>query len=495
MRKSIILFVLLSYNIVIAQVYQLNQDKILADKEQLLGYIKKEFKNPLSVSFSLSNLLTFEEKIKIKDDNFFNQLKDSIQKDPQNIDMLITMATYCRETGDKKTSKHYFEESMKLLQTKSTIQDSMAHYLKLCAVKDELNHDFYKEIKILMDLGASTIIEKGNKYNLFLFMALMYHKKFDSIKRDAIYLLDSKAENPEYVYLFLLISLFYETFDKPKEIDFGLLDKYSKLYRDNKGIQDIRKLANLLPLFIKFNSFEFDRSKLFFPFSKKEYRDLDNIKKWLENTTVKKRFSSFSTHKYLGLIYFLKNDRKKAIYHYQKSIASLPEEQKSIKNLEEIYDQLFTLYSVEKDDENSKKITQQRIELVKGHDKLIAVEYHKLALMYFEKENFEESYYWCSKARDKDLTNPDVLLLMAYFEFKKGMQTLALEYYMQKAIENADSQAKAYTVSLQLGIYSMITGDLDTAMQMFSQATEYTENTEEKEYIQALIKKYFIAIQ
>lgn len=497
-KYLLILFIAFSTQIVVSQTYTFKKKFTPTEEKEFLGMTKEIFIIDNNISYS-TNTLDAITKIKDIKNILFNgayleKAKAKLAKDSLDAFALNDLGNYHNKNGDPSLAKKYFTKSLANLN------------LKKFKTKDSAQFYSYRSL-LKFNLGkeddAMTDLEKGLKINptdtiamTFYPLMLIQKKDFTKAKSVCINALEKKNDNPQLAFLYLNLSFMFESLEvimdlsKKKEnlaknydefYDIKTIKKYTELYKDNLEVQNLKKTAEVMTLYVKMMLFEKsdgDDARIFFNFTATDKKRINELIVEFKELVSTEKINSFSGNKSLALLYFFLEDKEKAIECAKKAVTLFPDKQRTSDfNPNDSYDLLLTLYHFKKDISNFKKTLEEKI-LKSAEFEKNTNDYINMGYLYLYEKDYEQSEVWCKKAREIDPDNFKALCLLAHLKFLNSSDLG--EFYLQQAARQVKNESDNYSIGLQSSIYMILKGLPENAKVAFDNIEISRKMFEEK---------------
>ncbi|WP_310556556.1 hypothetical protein [Flavobacterium sp.] len=496
MKYSKLFILLFITHVIYSQTYSIKKTFNQSDKKDFLGMTKRIFgmNNELSYNISSNDITkSFTEMSSNTnyDENYLKKINSNLKKDSLNALVINDFGNYYRSKGNTALAKEYFTKSYNNLSIKHFAKDSAFYYsfrgvLKMNLEKEDAISDIEKSLKINPNDSIAMV---------FYPMLLIQKGEFEKSKKLCINSLENEGKMTSFAFLMLNMTVFFEKFQflmtenlditkrlKNKNthydqlIDYKIIDKYYAQYGSKPEIKNIRKMSDILGLMLKFSTFESAKNdEVILEYNNYEISKIKNLENYFLNGLTKKTLNKYSAYKSLGFTNFLLKNNKQAIEYYKKAIQIFPSSKKTSDfNLTEAYNMLITLYGLEKDDLNFKKILEEKIK-IQELDVKYSNDYLKLAKCHLYEKHYDNAEEWCNKARAIEPNNHKTLQLLAHLNYINGNLFLG-QHYINDAMKNAFNDDDNYNIIMQFAVYNILDNKPNEVIQNFETARKLLGN-------------------
>jgi len=477
---------------------------------ELLEKARSIFEIDPSISYTFSNYDALASLSGLKDktsyDEAYKHKYDSLHKvDPANPLYLNELANYYNYHGQSSLAESYFKWAYESMDLKYFDKDTAQFYSFRGVIRANLKdesafEDFEKSLEI-------------NPYDsiamVFYPMALVQRGEYAKVKLICEKALQSKSGDPVLPYLYLGLTQIYEPYmnhmaeitksPKLKQtyakkeytslIDMALIDKYTEMYKDNKTITNMRPMFDVFAIAFKiiFSDMSVGPDKLEIYYTKKEKQKLHSLIEWFSNSEKQQTLNAFSVYKNLGFIYFLLNERDKAILSFDTAVDLFPVNKGTETfSTEECYSGLLFMYFAKKDTVGIKNTLLRKI---KSADRKLIADYNAIAYFYYYYEyDLDKAWEWALKAREIELKDFKSSLLLLHLSYLKHRTDL-MDMYFKDVNESLTSNYDLKDLGLLASIYALLGSDAPKAYQFFNEV-QNAMGDERCEECDEIIKEY-----
>jgi tetratricopeptide (TPR) repeat protein len=487
MTKKKLLYVLLLLPVcamTYGQTYQMKTPFDIKQKMEILNLAKEVFDINANLSYNISTHdpvanfsgLADQEPYDV---NYFQKQKKLWEADSLNPICANNLGNYYNFHEKYDSAALFFRKSIDKLNIKYFNNDSafylsMRGMLKLNLGRENPIADFDQALKINTNDSIA---------RLFYPLLLMNNQDFKKATEVCIRMLEDPKADPVFPYVMLITSELggsfatkiqeanadekirasYANTDYDKLLNFALIDKYAEKYKTNNEVRSTRYMADIFALTVKLAFFqEVNKPESVFPYTVNEKARLAFLEKTFLVPAMRNELNPYTLNKCLGFVYFMQQQKDKAIVVFKEAIKAFPESKKwQYFNPAEMYDALSAVYFINKDTARFVQILIDKIAAEPGGKKEVN-DYFFVAEHYLRADDLKKAEEWANKGVEVNANNFDILRLLAHLNFLNGKSDL-VQSYADKAIKLAQTNQQQYNLALQFAFYQLFNGDATSA--------------------------------
>ena len=484
-----LIIILISFNKTYGQHCEMKKQLSPDEKKELLNISKKIFNSPGGIKYSISTEYTESSFSKINNgtnkNSSLEELENGLSKDSLNPAILFRLGLHYSEEDSLFLANRYFEKAYNNINHPGYHgKDSSAFY----AMKGFLEYRL-KYKNAFIDFEKALSINPNTPLALPMYSGfLMSSGRFSELKKMSMNALDQKCIDPVLPYICLIWSAIFETgFSIQKEIqekdlnrvdyrkkdfnqlfDFSLIEKYGKSSKRKNEMKNARCMADILALEAKIFVFEKrDNDEPIMEYTQNDLKRLEELKKWLIESSKKNKMNEYSVNFNLGHVYYMLNKQEDAIASFNKAIEIFPLPKRSnLFDPNASFEGLLTIFYCKNDTTNFRLTIQKKI-AAEVADIDLAEDYRNMAFNYFLSGQLEKAKEWGKKAKAINPRDIDNLRLLAHLYFLEGMSFMT-EFYINDLAKLINDPYDGYLFSLQIAIYQIYNGEAEPAFKNIS---------------------------
>lgn len=474
-------FFLPGLTVLYAQTWQVKQPFSIKEKMEVLAETSELFSISATITYQLSTQDPIADFSKMPDPekydiSYLHKHKKAWEADSVNPVHSMNLGNYYNFQGEFDSAGLFFRKALDKLDIKYFDNDS-AFYL---SVRGNLKLNLGMEDP-LTDFERAIHINSGDSIaRAMLPLLLINNREFKRAADACVLMLDNPSADPVFPYVMLISSelsaaitnkmqtdektkIIYRNTDYNKLVDLSLVDKYAARFNNNIAIRNARYMADLFSLTLKMAFFDnIDNPDSLFAYTVNDRNRLVALEKIFTSAGMRKELNPYSRNKSLGFIYFLQQQKDKAVSSFKEAIKVFPPAKISqFLSPAEIYDALSSMYLLYKD---TSGFTTTILDKIKAEPagKKEAGDYFLLANLYFNTGDLKKAEEWATKGFEANAWHFDNLRLLAHLNFLNGKSDRT-EAYANQAVKLVQTTEQQINILLQFAIYQLFNGDANSA--------------------------------
>lgn len=502
MIKKILLPVLFLISVCVAgygQTYQMKVPFTIKQKLEILNLAKEVFEINPTISYNISTDDPVSNFSELRDQeqydvSYLQRRMELWRTDTLNPIFANTLGNYYNFHQKYDSAALFFRKSLDKLSIKYFNNDS-AFYLSM---RGTLKLNLGLE-NAMPDLDRALIINPNDSIaRAFYPLLLMNNQDFKKATEVCVRMLESPDVYPLYPYVMLISSELMsgvvprmkdaDADEKVKEkiagtdydqlLNFSLINQYAEKFKTNTAVRNARYMADIFGLTLKLVFFkDVVKPEAVFGYTANEKAKLASLEKIFTTASTRKELNPYTLNKCLGFVYFMQQQKDKAIAAFHDAIKGFPKSKRwQYFNPAEMYDAISAIYFIQRDTMNFRKMLMTKIADEPGGKKEVK-EYFLLAVQSLQADDLKKAEEWANKGKEVNENDFDILRMLAHLNFLNGNSDV-VQTYADKAIKLLQTNEQQYNLLLQFALYQLFNEDAATAYSNIEIARKIFEGQE-----------------
>gem|GEM_PF-6455541 len=409
----------------------------------------------------------------IYNDEYLNEMLDSIQTDSLNPLFWNNIGTYYQNNDKLRLAEKHFRKALETLSPSYLENDSARFYSLRGTLKQNLNKS-----------GAMEDMEMALRLNpteqlalLFYPIQLISQGEYEKAINVCQQALEKESfSEPGLAYIFFITAHLFDDLmqlqmksstgeiskEQLRAKDFNELFDFTEIedqYRRRRKIPEVynaRQMADLFALCAKFAFFEVDEnSKILFAYTNKDKERIGEIINWLDQAKKDQTLNPYTLNKNLGSAFLLMENWEESIRYFNQAIEVFPAEKRSKQfNSEQAYNGIMAASFLNNDTLLfGNTVKRKLIDMPLGRK--TANDYQLLAFYHFQNNDLVEAQAAIKNGLELDPENSKLYRLRGHIHYLDGLYSMAM-FYGKKAGEFAQSDAENINLLLQFSAYQIL---------------------------------------